>query len=157
MKTIEKRQKLPISVEEAWGFFSNPSNLKKITPDHMGFEILNGPLPDAIYPGMIIIYAVRPLFNIPMKWVTEITQVEAPRYFIDNQKSGPYAFWHHQHFIEETETGVEIIDIVNFKVPFGVVGKLLEKWIVSRKVEEIFAYRSAVMKNIFGAGSPMPK
>ena len=117
----------------------------------MGFDILTDPLPDKVYPGMVIIYRVRPLWGIPMKWVTEITQVMEPDFFIDNQKSGPYAYWHHQHFINETDTGTEIMDIINFKVPFGIVGRILEKAIVKRKVQEIFEYRKKKLEELFPA------
>ncbi len=144
------KQNIPVSLQEAWRFFSNPENLKEITPAEMGFDILNGPLPEKIYPGMIIIYTVRPLLNIPMTWVTEITQVEEPGYFIDNQKAGPYAYWHHQHFLKETETGVEVTDIVNFKAPLGVLGRIMEKLVIRKKVDQIFDYRKARLVELFG-------
>lgn len=149
MQTFETKQELSISLQEGWEFFSNPANLKKITPEKMGFDILNESLPSEIYPGMIIKYRVRPLWSIPMKWVTEITQVNAPNYFIDNQKSGPYAYWHHQHFLRETDTGIEIHDIVNYKVPFGLIGQWIEQILVKKKVAEIFEYRRLRLKEIF--------
>jgi ligand-binding SRPBCC domain-containing protein len=124
--------------------------LKEITPPEMGFNVINGPLPDKVYPGMIIIYKVSPLLNIPMRWVTEITQVEAPNYFIDNQKAGPYAFWHHQHFFKETKDGVVVSDLLSYKVPLGILGQVLERLIVKRKVEKIFEYRKKRLKMIFG-------
>ena len=151
MQTLHQKQELPISKERAWAFFSDPRNLQRITPPYMGFDILTDPLPDKVYPGMVIIYRVRPLWGIPMKWVTEITQVMEPDFFIDNQKSGPYAYWHHQHFINETDTGTEIMDIINFKVPFGIVGRILEKAIVKRKVQEIFEYRKKKLEELFPA------
>ncbi len=150
MQTVIYHQDLPISVNEAWDFFSNPVNLKEITPREMGFDIKNGPLPDKIYPGMIIIYRVSPLWGIPMTWVTEITQVEAPNYFIDDQRSGPYAYWHHQHFLREKGSGVEVVDILNYKIPFGFIGRILEKLIVKRKVKKIFEYRREQLNRIFG-------
>ena len=149
MQTLEQKQNLPIGLEEAWNFFSNPSNLKLITPQYMGFDILNASLPEKIYPGMIIHYRVKPLWNIPMKWVTEITQVDPMHYFIDNQKAGPYTFWHHQHFFREIKAGVEMIDIVNFKAPFGIIGQWAEKVMVTKKVAEIFEYRKAKLEQLF--------
>lgn len=150
MQTYNQKQYVPISLNRAWDFFSDPRNLKKITPTSLGFQILNDSLPERIYPGMIIKYKVRPLLNIPMTWVTEITQAQAPDFFIDNQKSGPYTFWHHQHFFREVEGGVEIIDIVNYKVPLGILGRMIEKLVVNHKVRHIFNYRSEVLKKEFG-------
>jgi len=149
METIEQKQVLPIGLDEAWSFFSNPANLGKITPASMRFRVLNGPLPEEIYPGMIIIYSVRPVLNLPMKWVTEISQVRSPRYFVDNQKAGPYSFWHHRHFLNPTAGGVEVIDIVDFEVPFGWIGRLLEKWFVMKKVLKIFNYRRDKLNELF--------
>lgn len=150
MQTLVQRQELPISVETAWDFFSNPKNLKKITPGYMGFDILNDSLPGQIYPGMIIRYRVRPLWNVPVTWVTEITQVEAPHFFIDNQKYGPYSYWHHQHFFREIPNGVEIEDIVNYRLPVPGIGTVLERLIVKKKVLEIFEFRRSVLEQIFG-------
>ena len=94
---IFKKQKLPISVEEAWEFISSPNNLKTITPDYMGFDILTKDLPDKMYAGMIISYIVTPVLSIKTNWVTEITQVKELEYFVDEQRDGPYSIWHHQH------------------------------------------------------------
>ena len=115
----------------------------------MGFDILNSNLPEKVYPGMIISYTVRPLWGFPMTWVTEITQVDEPNYFIDNQKSGPYAFWHHQHFFKAVEGGVEMTDIINYKVPFGFIGRLIENFLVEKKVRAIFDYRKSKLESIF--------
>lgn len=153
MQTLIQKQTVPLTLEAAWDFFSDPRNLKKITPDYLGFEILNTDLPEKVYAGMLITYRVRPLLNIPMTWVTEITQVEPQKFFIDNQKAGPYAFWHHQHFFKAVENGVELTDIVNYKVPLGIVGKLMEKMVVNKKVHAIFRHRRAVLEREFGVVS----
>ncbi|MCB0804220.1 MAG: SRPBCC family protein [Bacteroidales bacterium] len=149
MKTLTRTQHLPIKIEEAWDFFSNPLNLKEITPDYMGFEITNQKDLTEMHPGMIITYIVKPLLNIPMNWVTEITQVKKPWYFVDSQLSGPYAYWHHQHFFRETATGVEMKDIVNYAAPFGWIGRGAEYLIVNKKVVEIFDFRYKKLNQIF--------
>ncbi len=105
-------------MEEAWDFISNPANLKTITPDYMGFEILSG-ADRTMYPGQIIQYIVTPLLGLKTKWVTEITHVAEKQYFVDEQRFGPYALWHHKHFIKEIANGVEMEDIIDYKVPFG--------------------------------------
>ena len=105
MYSIYREQTLPISLKEAWEFFSSPSNLSKITPDSLGFEV-TGDTPQQMYPGLFIHYRVSPILGIPMSWTTEITQVEHEKYFVDEQRVGPYAIWHHEHFFEEIENGV---------------------------------------------------
>ena len=150
MNTLIVKQKLPISLQTAWDFLSEPQNLATITPKSMGFEITSKNEGQNMYPGMIITYKVRPLFNIPVIWVTEITQVREGEFFIDNQKSGPYRFWHHQHFLRETEGGVEMTDIINYKAPFGFIGLLAEKLFINKKVKGIFKYREKKLFELFG-------
>lgn len=116
----------------------------------MGFEITSKNEGQKMYAGMIITYKVRPLLNIPVTWVTEITQVREGEYFIDNQKSGPYRFWHHQHFIKEIEGGVEMTDIVNYSAPFGFIGLVAEKLFINKKVKKIFEYREKKLFELFG-------
>ena len=136
-----KTQFVPATIEEVWDFISSPANLKKITPDYMGFDITSENLPEKMYAGMIISYKVRPLFRIPMTWVTEITHVEERKYFIDEQRVGPYALWHHQHFIETHENGVMMTDIVSYKPPFGFLGSIADVLFIRRQLEGIFTYR----------------
>jgi len=149
MKTLKFSQILPLGIEEAWKFFSNPKNLGLITPPYMGFNLTSELHSDKMYPGMIITYRVYPLLGIPLRWVTEITQVDEPNYFVDNQKSGPYKFWHHQHFFYETDQGTEMVDIINLAAPFGWLGLIAERLIVEKKVQEIFRYRSEKLKQLF--------
>ena len=93
--TLHTKQNLPISLDEAWAFLSDPKNLKTITPDYMGFKTLSGD-DRPMFPGQIIQYIVTPVMGIPMKWVTEITHVVDKKYFVDEQRFGPYALWHHK-------------------------------------------------------------
>ena len=116
--TLHTKQNLPISVDEAWTFLSSPENLKTITPYYMGFHILSG-ADREMFPGQIIQYIVTPVLGIKTKWVTEITHVKDKSYFVDEQRFGPYALWHHKHFIRPIEGGVEMEDIVDYKLPFG--------------------------------------
>ena len=150
---LEAIQNLPISQKEAWTFLSDPKNLKQITPDYMGFKIVSG-LSEKIYAGQIIQYIVTPILGIPTKWVTEITHVEDGNYFVDEQRFGPYDLWHHKHFIKPIEKGVEMIDIVDYKIPFGFLGRLLHPLLVFPKLKEIFDYRKKALVEIFG---PYPK
>ena len=147
--TLHKKQKLPISVDKAWAFLSDPQNLKVITPDYMGFDILSG-ADRPMYAGQIIQYIVKPVLGIKTKWVTEITHVIDKKYFVDEQRFGPYAFWHHKHFIKEIEGGVEMEDIIDYKIPFGVLGQLVHPFLVKPKLENIFEYRKNKLTELFG-------
>lgn len=142
-------QKLPISSEEAWKFFSDPKNLKVITPEYMGFDIISGG-DRPMFAGQIIQYIVKPVAGLKTKWVTEITHVNEPFHFVDEQRFGPYKLWHHKHFFREIEGGVEMEDIVDYKLPFGIIGRLVHKPVVRQKLEEIFAFRKKKLLEIFG-------
>ncbi|MEZ4797668.1 MAG: SRPBCC family protein [Flavobacteriaceae bacterium] len=146
---LYKKQNLPISIEEAWEFLSSPVNLKTITPDYMNFDILSG-ADRPMYPGQIIQYIVTPVLRIKTKWVTEITHVVDKKYFVDEQRFGPYALWHHKHFIKEIKSGIEMEDIIDYKLPFGWLGQLLHPILVKPKLEEIFNYRTKKLEELFG-------
>ncbi|MEY2752566.1 MAG: SRPBCC family protein [Schleiferiaceae bacterium] len=149
MYRIERTQVLPISLEEAWAFFSSPKNLAKITPKELGF-VVHGNVPEVMYPGLFIEYTVSPLLGIPMRWVTEITHVREGSYFVDEQRVGPYAIWHHEHFFESVPGGVKMTDVVHYKVPLGILGNLVHPWLVRPKLEQIFSYRWAANERMFG-------
>ena len=147
--TLHTKQNLPISVGEAWQFLSSPENLKTITPDYMGFHILSG-ADREMFPGQIIQYIVTPVLGIKTKWVTEITHVKNKAYFVDEQRFGPYALWHHKHFINPIDGGIELEDIIDYKVPLGWLGQLIHPFIVKPKLEEIFAHRQKKLIELFG-------
>lgn len=147
--TLHKKQQLPISVDTAWKFLSNPKNLKIITPDYMSFNIVSH-IDRPLYTGQIIQYIVTPLLGIKTKWVSEITHIEEKKYFVDEQMYGPYALWHHKHFIKEIEGGVEMEDIIDYKVPLGLLGQIAHPFIVKPKLEEIFNYRQQKLEELFG-------
>lgn len=151
-------QRIPVSITEAWDFLSSPANLKVITPEDMGFHITSGfdgavsdnTIFGKMYPGMIITYIVKPILHIPVKWVTEITHVQEPFYFVDEQRFGPYKFWHHKHFLKEVQGGVEMTDIIHYKLPLGPLGDLMNILFVRKKLGEIFEYRFNKLEKLFG-------
>lgn len=147
--TLKTKQNLPISLDEAWEFLSNPKNLKTITPPYMGFITLSGD-DRPMFAGQIIQYIVTPIAGIPTKWVTEITHVVDKHYFVDEQRFGPYALWHHKHFLKEIPGGVEMEDIVDYKLPLGFLGQLVHPFLVKPKLNEIFEYRHKKLIEIFG-------
>ena len=153
MKVYKIKNKIlvPTDIISCWEFFSNPLNLEKLTPGKMFLKIdLNEP--KAIYPGMLINYIIKPFMNVRFNWVTEITALQQNKYFIDEQRFGPYKFWHHQHIFKPVSTGVEIIDEVNYILPFGILGRFLHPFLVKSKLEEIFNYRNDQIEKIFNYG-----
>ena len=144
--TLEAEQRLPISLEEAWAFFSDPGNLAAITPPSLGF-VVKSPLPPKMHPGMIVAYTIRPLFGVRVGWVTEITHVVEPHLFVDEQRFGPYRFWHHQHHFRQVPGGVEARDLVHYALPRGARAG---RWIVARQLREIFSFRRAALAEKFG-------
>lgn len=146
---FEKRQQIKASIDEAWEYFSTPLNLSKITPSYMNFEILSDLRDGKMYPGQIIQYKVRPIANIPLSWTTEITHVIDKKYFVDEQRFGPYRFWHHQHWFESNENGVLMTDTVHYALPLGILGRLANSLFVAKQLEDIFEYRFKVVDELF--------
>ena len=146
---LKYSQKLPISLNEAWEFLSSPNNLELITPKSMDFNIIDWDKKKA-YPGQIIQYTVKPLLGIKINWVTEITQVRDKEFFIDEQRFGPYTFWHHKHFIKEIEGGVIMEDVIHYKPPFGLIGVLLNFLFINSKLNSVFKHRELELIKTFG-------
>lgn len=144
-------QFLPISLPEAWDFFSSPMNLAKITPKEMAFTVTSPIQADEkMYPGMIITYKVSPVAGIKLNWMTEITQVSDQKYFIDEQRFGPYKFWHHQHHFKAVPGGVEMTDILTYGLPMGIFGNIANSIFVARKLQQIFNFRKQKTIELFG-------
>ena len=146
--TLVVSQFVQISLAEAWDFFSSPVNLAKITPEHMGFNITSG-IPPKMYRGQIITYKVSPIPGIKTSWVTEITHVDEGKYFVDEQRFGPYRMWHHEHHFEVQNGGVLMTDRVSYKLPFGIFGRFAHFIFIRRQLELIFAYREKCLESIF--------
>jgi ligand-binding SRPBCC domain-containing protein len=144
-----RKQFISAPVREVWDFISSPGNLKRITPEYMGFEVTSKNLPEKIYPGMIIGYSVKPMLGIKMDWVTEITHMAEMKYFIDEQRIGPYAMWHHQHLVEPSEEGVLMTDIVTYSPPFGFLGAIANNLFIRKQLDNIFNYRSKIIEKLF--------
>ncbi len=146
--TLERRQILPVSLDEAWSFFSNPGNLVKITPPDMDFRITSPPCEET-YAGQIITYTVRPLMRVEVSWTTEITHVERPNFFVDEQRFGPYRFWHHQHRFRQVEGGVEMHDLVHYLLHHDHLVGLINRLFVAPRLRRIFDYRSRKLQELF--------
>ncbi len=148
--TLHREQFMPITVEEAWDFFSHPLNLDKITPPRVRFETITK-LPDNyITNGQRIKYKLRPLLNIPMRWETEIREVNMPYKFMDKQMKGPYAFWEHTHILESVPGGTKMTDTVRYALPMGLLGRLMHSLMIKQQLDQIFDFRAATLVQLFG-------
>ena len=145
LKTV---QFLPCSLEKAWDFFSSPSNLATITPKELNFKILSKEL-TSMYPGQIFEYKVHPVLGIPLYWMTEITHVVENKYFVDEQRFGPYTMWHHQHHFKVVDGGVEMTDIVHYKLPMWFLGDIANALFVKNQLNKIFEYRFKKVDEMF--------
>jgi ligand-binding SRPBCC domain-containing protein len=146
-----REQEINAQVDELWDFISLPQNLKRITPNYMGFEIDAKHLSERIYPGMIIPYRVSPLFGIKMNWVTEITHLIERELFVDEQRVGPYKMWHHEHKIMPINKGTLMTDLVTYRPPLGLLGRMANNFVIKRKLNEIFDHRKDSLIRIFGS------
>jgi ligand-binding SRPBCC domain-containing protein len=148
--SIKSIQNIPATIEQTWDFYSNHANLQTITPDYMKFNVISQNKEEKLYSGQVIEYKVRPILGIPLYWKTEIRNVTAPTYFMDEQRKGPYSSWQHQHYFKPIEGGTEITDIVLYKNPGWLLGELANILFIKRKLRSIFKYRFRKMEDIFG-------
>jgi ligand-binding SRPBCC domain-containing protein len=148
---IRSVQKLPVDLATTWKFFSDPNNLLAVTPPFLNLKITNKVFGDEVYPGQVLMYTVKPLLGIPFHWMTEITHVEPLKFFVDEQRKGPYKLWHHQHHFKAIEGGVEMTDLVHYRLPLGFLDGIIHPLIVKKKLEEIFHYRYYKAIELFGA------
>ncbi len=149
--TLKQTQFLPISLNEAWDFFSHPKNLAVMTPDYLNLKFTNTLFGDEMYPGQVIMYNVKPVLGIPLFWMTEITHVVPKQYFVDEQRFGPYTMWHHQHHFREIEGGVEMTDLIHYKPPFGFLGDIANFLFIRKQLQGIFEFRRKKVIELFGS------
>jgi ligand-binding SRPBCC domain-containing protein len=155
---LERRQVVSAPLADVFAFFAEPRNLARITPSWLAFRMLN---PDGVTmrTGERIEYRIRPL-GVPQRWVSEITAYDPPHFFVDEQREGPYRRWRHEHRFSETATGTEIIDRIEYALPFGPLGRLGHALFVRRQLESIFEHRERTIRTVFGivpqSGSETP-
>jgi ligand-binding SRPBCC domain-containing protein len=155
LERIHVRCVLPVPVPRAWDFFSDPRNLERITPPALAIRITSD-LPPRMHPGMLVTYTITPLLGIPLRWVTEITQVREPLFFVDEQRFGPYRFWHHQHHFREEGGGTLVEDLVHYALPLGPVGRFFGGPFVRRQLDGIFSFRTRFLQKTFAGGATAP-
>lgn len=147
---LERVQRLPITLDQAWEFFSSPKNLEEITPEDMTFQLTSGNGDEKIHAGQILTYKVAPIGGIKLFWMTEITHVVHHDYFVDEQRRGPYTMWHHKHTFKSIPGGVEMTDTVWYELPLGILGRAAHGIFVQKKVAAIFDYRYKLLSRKFG-------
>jgi ligand-binding SRPBCC domain-containing protein len=147
---LQSVQKIPAGLETAWRFFSDPKNLLTITPPFLNLKMTNELFGKEVYAGQVMTYKVKPVLGIPLSWMTVITHVEPPKFFVDEQRKGPYKLWHHQHHFKEIDGGVEMTDLVHYRLPAGILGNLAHGIMVKEKLKEIFTYRYFKINELFG-------
>lgn len=146
---FERQQIVKTSIEELWNFIATPANLTRITPEHMGFQVTSGTVPDKMYNGLIISYKVKPFPLFSTTWVTEITQIKEKHYFVDEQRIGPYKLWHHEHWLEPVKNGILMIDKVSYVPPLWIIGGMANTLFIRNKLKQIFDYRENAINQIF--------
>jgi ligand-binding SRPBCC domain-containing protein len=149
---LQSEQLVPRPRDEVFAFFARPENLGVITPPWLGFRILT-PSPVPMERGALVDYVIR-LGPLPLRWRTLITRHDPPRAFVDEQLQGPYSFWHHTHTFEEVDGGTLIRDRVLYVVPFGALGRVLERVLIRRQLRAIFAHRQRVISRLFDNKPP---
>jgi ligand-binding SRPBCC domain-containing protein len=144
-------QNIPLPLSETWDFFSSPANLAKITPPEMAFTVTSDKEQiKQMYPGLIITYKVSPMLGIKLDWMTEITHVSEGKYFIDEQRFGPYQFWHHQHHFKAIDGGTQMNDLLTYGLPLGFLGRIANHVLVADKLQQIFVFRKQKVIELFG-------
>jgi ligand-binding SRPBCC domain-containing protein len=146
---LKQTQFLPIDIHVAWDFFSRPEHLTEVTPADLSIEVMSE-LPPSIYPGLMIAYKVSPFKGVRLNWLTEITHADDPNFFVDEQREGPFALWHHEHHFKAVKGGTEMTDIVHYELPFGRLGDLFHRPLVLPRLNKIFNYRKEVLRKRFG-------
>jgi ligand-binding SRPBCC domain-containing protein len=150
LHTIKTKQFIKGDIDSIWAFMSSPENLALITPTYVNFNIISDRSDlGKMYEGQIIEYYLKPFAGIRMYWVSEITHVQDKVFFVDEQRFGPYRFWHHKHLLKEVEGGVEMTDIVHYKAPFGFLGRIVNALFIKTQLKTIFDYRFNKIDEIF--------
>ena len=145
--TLYKMQIVNRPLAEVFSFFQNPENLALITPPWLGFSILT-PLPVVMKEGAVFEYSVR-VMGLRTRWASLICDYQPPGTFVDEQLKGPYRYWRHTHTFAEVEGGTRITDEIRYAMPFGILGEIVQRLMVKRQLETIFAYRAQVIAEMF--------
>jgi len=149
MHRLERRQTVGAELDAVFRFFKDPTNLEELTPRWLGFRVLDST--DAeVRVGTVIRYRLR-LHGVPIGWTSRISELEEGVMFADEMLSGPYRRWYHRHRFRPVSGGTEIVDIVEYALPLGPIGRLVHTLSVKRQLRAIFDFRAARATEIFGS------
>ena len=156
LERIQTVQRLPIQLEEAWDFFTSPKNLRLITPHWLDFQLNQEP-PEYMHPGTIISATIRPFPVYSTNWISEITHIRPPQFYITEQRFGPFKMWHHEHHFTAIDDGVEIEDIIMYGMHFGKIGSLFHNVFIRKKLHDAFSFRAQALEQRFGSLKAKPR
>jgi ligand-binding SRPBCC domain-containing protein len=150
IQRLSRQQIVPAALDEVWAYFATPANLNEMTPPDMNFEIIQGgEIP--MYPGQLIEYRVQFMPVFKSRWLTEIAHVQDKKFFVDEQRIGPYRFWYHEHHFAAVENGTLIRDQVTYVLPFGPLGEIVHRVWVRPRLNAIFDFRREKVNALFGS------
>jgi ligand-binding SRPBCC domain-containing protein len=150
LERLHTIQRLPVQIEEAWDFFTSPKNVGLITPPWLDFRMISDP-PEYLHPGTLVASEIRPVPGISIQWISEITHIRPPHFYITEQRVGPFKLWHHEHYFRVAEEGIEVEDIVYYGLYLGPVGSLAHDLYVRKKLHEVFTHRARAIEQRFGS------
>jgi ligand-binding SRPBCC domain-containing protein len=146
--TLKQVNKLPVGIETAWSFFADPANLPRVNPPHLDLKI-DTDIEGEVQPGQLIKIKLKPILGIGVSWVSKITHVERYKLFVDEQVTGPFGFWQHQHHFKEVDGGTEVTDLIYYKMPYRNLGELAAPF-VRKQLHKSFAYRQKKISQCLG-------
>ncbi len=145
---LEREQFLPHPCERVFAFFAQARNLERLTPSWLSFQVLTAE-PIEMRVGTLIDYRLR-VHGLPLRWQSRIEEWVPGESFVDHQVKGPYRLWHHRHTFQSRGSGTVVGDVVNYALPFGVVGDLADPLLVRRDLRRIFAFRHETVERLLG-------
>lgn len=147
--TLHAKYKIKTKISEAWSFFTRVNNIEKIMPSELNFNVTSRK-PTSIYEGKIITFNTKifPLYSTNI--ISEITKISPEKYFIDQQISGPYKIWHHEHHFKKSENNTTVItEKIKYKLHLHPLSRIIHKLLVKKKLINIFKYRINETQKIF--------
>jgi len=146
---LESSVSVPVSLREAFALFETAGSLARLTPPDFQLRVLSG---GRLRKGSEIKLQIRRM-GIPLRWTARITEYEPPFFFVDEQISGPFAYWRHRHGFRPTEYGAMISDRVEYALPLGPAGRLAHRLFLHTDIEKLFDYRRKAVSEIL-TGAP---
>jgi ligand-binding SRPBCC domain-containing protein len=150
-----KQSRINATPETVFAFHESPGALQWLVPPWETMKIAESS--GSIRAGSRVVLRGKILGFLPATWVAEHTEYDPPRLFADRQVSGPFAFWHHRHLmIDDGAGGTLLRDEIEYRLPMGVLGRLLGGRLVRNKLQRMFDYRHDVTRRMIESGEWKP-